>query len=453
MEKAGVEVGAQIARRDSPHYQLFLSSKKMQPLRSNVKPRFGRPERARYAVAVPPSPADRIASYRDPQLRVLFAVTLMAVLGVASIGPALPLMRDELGIAVERVGLVVTCFTLPGVILTPFLGVLADRFGRKRVLVPSLVLFALAGSACALTRSLEGLLALRLLQGVGAASLGSLNVTLIGDLFSGRQRTAAMGYNASVLSVGTAAYPTIGGALATAGWQWPFALPIVALAVALLVAVRLEEPATGRSERFGAYLGGVWREVRRPAVLVLYGASCGIFILLYGAYITFLPLMMADRFAASPVIIGSVMTTLSVFTGLTSSQLGRLARRFGERALIRGGFISFAAGLAAIPFAPTPLALAVPAVLLGIAFGTTIPVVQALLAALAPDDRRAAFMALNGTVLRLGQTVGPLAMTGIYALGGYDAVYLAGAGMALAMAGAAAIAISPPSRDREHVAE
>jgi len=397
---------------------------------------------------VPSPPADRTASYRDPQLRVLFAVTLMAVLGVASIGPALPLMRSELGIAIERVGLVVTCFTLPGVLLTPFLGMLADRIGRKRVLVPSLILFGLAGAACALSGSLEVLLALRLLQGVGAASLGSLNVTLVGDLFTGRQRTAAMGYNASVLSIGTAAYPTIGGLLATGGWRWPFALPLLAFGVAALVALRLEDPEVRPTERFGAYLGGVWREVRRPAVLTLYSASCGIFILLYGAYITFLPLMMADRFAASPVVIGAVMTTLSVFTALTSSQLGRLARRFGERTLVRGGFVSFAAGLAAIPFAPTPFALAVPAVLLGLAFGSTIPTVQAVLAALAPDDRRAAFMALNGTVLRLGQTVGPLVMTGIYTLGGYNAVFLIGAGFALVMAATVALAVRTRSAEQ-----
>jgi ACDE family multidrug resistance protein len=377
---------------------------------------------------------ERIASYRDPELRVLFAVTLMAVLGVASIGPALPRLRAELGVPIERIGLVVTMFTLPGVILTPLLGIAADRMGRKRVLLPSLVLFGIAGTACSLAQNLVPLLGLRLLQGVGAAALASINLTLIGDLFQGRQRTTAMGYNASVLSIGTATYPLLGGGLAMIGWHWPFALPVMALPVAVLVATRLHEPPVVRAQGLGTYLSGVWRETRRPRVLVLYASSCGIFILLYGAYITFLPLFMADSFGSSPLAIGAVMTSLSVVNGIVSSQLGRLSARIPERTLLQIGFLAFALGLAVIPLAPVAAALAVPAVLLGFAFATTIPVVMSLLAALAPDEQRAAFMSLNGTVLRLGQTLGPLIMTAVYAAGGFGAVYAAGAMLAVALA-------------------
>jgi MFS family permease len=379
-------------------------------------------------------PNERVASYRDPQLRVLFAVTLMAVLGVASIGPALPRLRDEFGVPVERIGLVVTMFTLPGVFLTPLLGIAADRFGRKPVLLPSLVLFGIAGAACSLAQSLTPLLVLRLLQGVGAAALASINLTLIGDLFQGRQRTAAMGYNASVLSVGTATYPLVGGGLAMIGWHWPFALPVLALPVAVLVATRLREPSIVQAQRLAAYLGGVWREIRKPSVLVLYASSCGIFILLYGAYLTFLPLFMADSFGSTPLVIGVIMTLQSAVNAITSSQLGRLSARIPEPRLLQIGLITFAAGLATIPFAPAAMALAIPAVVLGLAFATTIPVVMSLLAELAPDDQRAAFMSLNGTVLRLGQTLGPVIMAGLYAAGGFPAVYMAGAAFAVALA-------------------
>ena len=85
--------------------------------------------------------------YRDRNLQVIFGVTLMAVLGVTSITPAFPSIMRELGITGSQVGLLITSFTLPGVILAPFLGVLADRFGRKKILVPSLFLFAIAGTA------------------------------------------------------------------------------------------------------------------------------------------------------------------------------------------------------------------------------------------------------------------------------------------------------------------
>lgn len=77
--------------------------------------------------------------------------------------------------------------------------------------------------------------------------------------------------------------------------------------------------------------------------------------------------------------------------------------------------------------------MSVPA-LLGFAFATTIPVVMTLLSALAPDDRRAAFMSLNGTVLRLGQTLGPVVMTVVFTGGGYPAVYVVGAVLAVGLA-------------------
>src|SRR3712207_7363843 len=74
--------------------------------------------------------------------------------------------------------------------MTPLLGVLSDRYGRKKILVPALILFGLAGGACAFARSFELLLALRFFQGMGAAALGTLNVTVIGDIYEGRERSS-----------------------------------------------------------------------------------------------------------------------------------------------------------------------------------------------------------------------------------------------------------------------
>ena len=73
--------------------------------------------------------------------------------------------------------------------------------------------------------------------------MGAMNVTLIGDLlYSERELTAALGYNSSVLNVGTASYPAIGGALATFRWFYPFALPLVAIPIGFLVLFSLNNP-------------------------------------------------------------------------------------------------------------------------------------------------------------------------------------------------------------------
>jgi predicted MFS family arabinose efflux permease len=378
--------------------------------------------------------AERVASYRSPELQAIFGVTLMAVLGVSSIAPALPRIAETFRVSAGEVGLLVTAFTFPGVILTTFAGILADRYGRLKVLLPGLLLFAVAGFACVFATSFSMLVALRILQGVGASTIGSINVTLIGDLFVDRHRTAAMGLNAAVLSIGTAAYPAIGGALAMVAWSAPFALALLALPVAILAVRRLQAAPKGHKSNLSEYFGDVWTIVRRREVVALFFASTAIFILLYGAYITFLPFLMSDRFGSTPLDIGLLMAGLSISTAVTSANLGRLAAWIGETMVMRFGFVLFAVALALIPLAPSVWALVVPGILLGASFATTIPVVQVLLTAVAPVDRRGAVMSLNGTVLRLGQTLGPPVMAVVYRIAGIDAVFYVGAIFALMLA-------------------
>jgi MFS transporter, ACDE family, multidrug resistance protein len=77
--------------------------------------------------------------YKDHNLHVLWGVTLMAVLGTSSETPAFPTIVREFGISNGQVGLLITFFTLPGIVMTPLLGILSDRYGRKKILVPALL--------------------------------------------------------------------------------------------------------------------------------------------------------------------------------------------------------------------------------------------------------------------------------------------------------------------------
>jgi ACDE family multidrug resistance protein len=373
------------------------------------------------------------ALYLDTNLQIVFGVTLMAVLGVSSITPAFPRIVQELGISSQAIGLLITVFTFPGVLLAPVLGVLADRLGRKKILVPALMLFGVAGGACAFARHFNLLLTLRFLQGVGAASLGSLNVTLIGDLYSGKERTAAMGYNASVLSLGTASYPAIGGALATLGWYYPFVLPFVAIPIGLLVLFSLKNPELKSEQNLKEYFGNAWKSIKSRQVIGLFLASVITFIMLYGSYLTYFPLLLGNSFGATPWRIGLIMAMMSLTTALTSSQLGKLARVYSGRTLLQASFIIYALALVIIPFVPNLWAFLIPILVFGVAHGVNIPNIQTLLAGLAPTEYRAAFMSVNGMVLRLGQTLGPLLMGAVFGLWGASGVFYAGAGFSILM--------------------
>jgi MFS family permease len=381
-------------------------------------------------MALPESSAGLL---RDRNLHVVFGITLMAIMGVASVTPVFPNISAAFEISPQATGLLITVFTVPGVLLTPVLGVLADRIGRRTTLLPSLLLFGIAGTACGFARDFEVLLALRFAQGVGAAALGALNVTLIGDLYAGGRRTAAFGWNATVLSVGAALYPAVGGSLAALGWFMPFFLPALAIPVALMVLYRLRNPEPRVQRSLRSYIRQVATAVGDREVLILMTASVATFILLYGAYLTYFPFVLSRSFGASALWIGMVMSATSVATAIAASQLGRLASRFTERRLIQAGFVLYIGAMASIPHVTSVWTLAVPVLLFGVANGINIPSILTVLTGFAPAEYRGAFMAVNGTLLRLGQTLGPVVVGAAFTGLGMHAAFYVSAILAGAM--------------------
>ena len=157
-------------------------------------------------------------------LVLVLCVALMGVMGVSITLPILPKLGAVFHQDAAGVALLITCFTLPSAFMTPVAGVLADRFGRKAVL---LLLFACGGMGCAFSDSFENLLAWRAIQGLGAAPLGILYGTLVGDFYKEADRPKVMGMVGATISFGTALYPAIGGFLGEMDWSgrsgfpWP----------------------------------------------------------------------------------------------------------------------------------------------------------------------------------------------------------------------------------------
>ncbi|MEZ5107183.1 MAG: MFS transporter, partial [Draconibacterium sp.] len=268
-------------------------------------------------------------------LTVIFLITLTGVMGVASITPAFPSIIKHFGITPTQVTLLITVFTFPGIFLAPIIGVLADNFGRKTILIPSLFLFGIAGLGCFFTDDWHVLLILRFIQGIGAASLGMLNVTLIGDLFDGPKRGEIMGYNASVLSIGTASYPAVGGALAMAGWQYPFLLTFVGIPTALMVIFWLKNPEPDKKSNLKSYLKRTWKNINQKTVWGLFIINVLLFVILYGAYLSYFPQLLTERMQANSLVIGLFMSGFSVVTALTSSQLKRINRLFKPKTQLK----------------------------------------------------------------------------------------------------------------------
>lgn len=352
--------------------------------------------------------------FKDVNLYIIFGVTLTAVMGVSSIAPAFPSIARSLDVSTGQIGLLITFFTLPGILFTPIFGIMADRFNRKVILVPSLFLFGIAGTACAFATSFEQLLMFRVFQGIGSAALGVLNLTLIGDFYSGNRRATVMGYNGSVLSVGTAMYPAVGGALAILGWNYPFFLSLIAIPVGIFALSSLKKGPTTNGLGMNLYLKEIKSALMSKMVLGLFLGMFLTFIIIYGGYITFFTVLLDEKFEKSSLAIGIILSGSSFITAITSAQLGKLTKRFSEKTLITISAILYTFIFLMIPSVNNIWYFIIPISLFGVAQGMNIPSILNLLTGYAPKEFRAAFLSVNWMVMRIGQALGPYILGLVY---------------------------------------
>jgi MFS family permease len=364
---------------------------------------------------------------------IIFGITLIAVMGISSITPAFPGIIKYFGISTQQVGWLIAAFTLPGIFLTPVSGILADRYGRKLVLVPSLFIFGIAGFMCSFMRDFHLLLVFLFIEGIGAAGLSSINITLIGDLYSGEKRTALMGYNASILSIGTAAYPALGGFIAVFGWQYIFYLPLLAIPLAIFVIFGLNNPEPKDHQGIGEYFRRIWKSINQPSVWGLFLVNMLVFVLLYGTYLTYFPILLSERLQASSVQIGMMMSIMSLVTAGTSSQLGRINKRFRSKTILLLGTTFYFLAMLSLLFSQSWTLVVVSVMVFGLGHGLLLPSIQNLLVGFASIKERAAFMSVNSMVLRIGQTIGPLLIGVFYAIGSLQGSFIAGAVVAMMM--------------------
>ena len=180
---------------------------------------------------------------------LILAITGTGIMGNTLLAPAIPDILDEFGVSDAGAGLLIAATSFPGIFMAPVIGVLADRLGRRRVLVPCLATFGVFGTAAALAPSFAWLVAARFGMGIGAAGLINLAVVLIGDHWGPADRTRLIGRNAAFLTVCLAVMPPIGGLLTDLG-TWRLALAPYSLAVGDRDR-RLADAATGSTRRDG----------------------------------------------------------------------------------------------------------------------------------------------------------------------------------------------------------
>lgn len=362
--------------------------------------------------------------WRSSTVQVVLLSTFLAPFSVALISPGLPVFRNAFGLTDAEASLLLSAVLVPGIVLSPVMGLLTDRLGRRRVLIACLVVWSLAGGAIALGPRFSFVLALRFVQGTALAGIGVTTITLIGDLFEDVQRNAVLGVNTAVLSAGAAAFPIVGGFLVAVSWTAPFAIYLLGLPVALFAFQVLDEPSGERESRSITYLRRVISALSAREATLLYGSALVIDLLLFGAVFTALPFLLESTYGLSAVLIGLVVTTGEVASTAAATQNGRLAQHLSDYQIITAGFVATAVGLGGAWAAPSPLLIAVATLGFGAGWGMTLPSIDAAVSDLVPTQFRAGALSLRGSATFLGRAAGPILFTSLAVQHGYRVLLL-----------------------------
>lgn len=390
-----------------------------------------------------PGTTPAASTARDPiPARVImpvFIVVLIDFTGFGLIIPLLPFWAKRLGANPVGVGLVLTAYALAQFVFTPVLGRLSDRYGRRPVILGSLLVEALGFALTALSGSLPALLGARFLAGLGASNLGSAQA-VVADVTPAAGRARGMGMIGAAIGLGFVVGPALGGALATRSLALPFWVAMgVALLNALLVARFLPETRrleTGRAWAFAdrglTALRGGWRRVLGQSVVARLVAVNLLFTLAFSGMEAVFPLLTLRRFGWGAAQNGVLFTYIGVLVVVMQGGLvGRLVARWGERRLLLAGLALLAAGLALLPVGGTLGLLLLALGLLSIGEGAVTPTATALLSLASPARNQGETLGFAQGMAGLGRILGPLAAGWLFAASGPGAPFALGSALAL----------------------
>lgn len=418
----------------------------------------------------------RAATRAVPVGVALLAASLpmfMATLDNLVVTSALPVLQAELGASLTDLQWVVNAYTLAFATLMIAAATLGDRWGRRRTFLGGIAVFTLGSIAAALAGSPGALIAARALQGVGAAAVMPLSLTLLAAAVPASRRAMAIGVWGGVSGLGVALGPVVGGAVVEGiSWQAMFWINVPVALVAVPLVLRALPEGRGRAQRLdllglvlaaAGVLGIVWgvvhgnedgwtsagvlgpivggavalalflrHEARTPHALVplrlfrsrsFSVANVSGFAFSLGAFgaVFLLAQYLQVVQGYSPLEAGLRTLPWTAAPMVVAPLAGMLAPRVGVRVLLTGGLAAQAAGLAWLGFAASDggyAALVPGLVLAGVGMGLTFaPSATAVLSGMAPDDHGTA-SSTNSTLREVGVALGVAVLTAVFTAAG-----------------------------------
>ena len=397
------------------------------------------------------------------------AVT-MSVLDGAIVNVALPQITRELGASSVGAIWIVNAYQLAITIALLPLASLGDSLGYKRVYGWGLVVFTLASALCAQTHSLGVLAGARMLQGLGAAGMMSVNIALVRFIYPRAMLGAGVGAMSLVVAAGSVAGPSLASAiLAVAHWQWLFLINVPLGVLACLLSARYlpVTPASGRrmdgwsivlnALTFGPLIFGMaaWGQAGHQAtaaLLTLAGLGFGLLFVLHELRLAepllpvdllrqpvfalslatsmssfaaqtlgmlALPFFFEQSLERSESVTGLLMTPWPLATALVAPLAGRLSDRFAPERIASAGLLTLGLGLVSFTLlAPQPANADIVwrVALCGLGFGIFQSPNNRVIIGNAPRERSGGASGIQSMGRTLGQALGAVAVALIFSV-------------------------------------
>lgn len=359
----------------------------------------------------------------ERQFQLLLLANILPPIGTSLVSPILDSLIEPLGTSAANIGLLVSVFTAPPIVLIPIAGMLADRYGRRPVIIFGLLCFGAGGSAIALTANFRIVLVLRLVQGVGFAALGPIIITSIGDIYSGPTEAAGQGVRFAGSGLVQALFPLAAALLVGLAWQYPFLLHLIAFPIAIAVYLWFEEPVKSGTDGSAptnsalTQLGNMWSLVsqRRAAAMVI---ARGTPVIVWIGFLTYNSILVVRVLDGTPTQAGILAALGSLCYAASATQAGRITATFeSRRNLLIGMNVALLGGISVV-FLATSIWLAFAGIVLtGFGFGVLLSIYRSIMTNLAPPRLRGGFVSLGEGFGRVTATLTPIGMGAGIALG------------------------------------
>jgi DHA1 family tetracycline resistance protein-like MFS transporter len=356
-------------------------------------------------------------------LLVIFLTIFVNLVGFGIIIPLLPFYAETFGASPLVIGLLFASFSLSQLIASPLLGELSDRYGRRPVLIFSLLGTVVSFAMLAVAGSLAMLFAARIVDGLSGGNITTARA-YIADVTAEEDRARAFGMLGAAFGLGFIVGPALGGAFSLISYTAPI-WAAAAITVVATVLAWLWLPETVHRARAGA--GSPWRAlaavVRRPSLRLLLSVNF-VYWTAFTVYTTTFALFGARRFGFGPVQTGYLLAAFGLLGVFVQGGLvGPIARRFGERRTLTAGLLCAAVawGGTALTYSfPIFVVMLVPGAL---GIGLCNATLSALVSKSAAADEQGRVQGAAGALESLGRTIGPIWGNGALQLIGEGSAY------------------------------